>query len=529
MSLTIAPSPFGSLVVSVAETGSTLSVTTVATAPAVLTMALGVPGPTGATGATGATGPAGAAGVGVPVGGTNNQALVKSSDTNYDTTWAGPFLPLTGGTLTGALSIANAEFGPYNCEFGVDTGLVVNGSENGFTFDGNGLTLNGASQALTIPDSGLAFGFLNNTLGSGILFSDDTTQTTAFPPAGGTTADYIDGTGALQVFPEVGDRYLTTSTSTLTIDNGNGKTMTVETGLAYSPQQEITVYNSAGNYMTGTVVSYNAGTGVLVFDSDHHTGSGTFSSWTVNVGGAGGVLTFATTAEAQNTLSTNTVISPKTVHDAMYYAGSKTQFGWSVATSGAGASSGTYGIARSMTSPTTAVGYAIATVSSAQWRRGAKFSDGLDFSKRVVFGGRLSRTNTTTIDANTVFRFSIGKNIPAVAQIGDLTATAKGMMIKTQGNAGVIQFLVANGTTLDTINTTFVPVNNQCYDVTMISDGAGTATLYINDTLVATSTNAPTTVQTELYGCPFFELSNLAITTNATTYILSEMFLNQGI
>jgi hypothetical protein len=34
-----------------------------------------------------------------------------------------------------------------------------------------------------------------------------------------------------------------------------------------------------------TVVSYNATTGVLVVDANTHTGSGTYSSWTVNVGG----------------------------------------------------------------------------------------------------------------------------------------------------------------------------------------------------------------------------------------------------
>jgi hypothetical protein len=103
MSLTIAPSPFGSLVVSVAETGSTLSVTTVATSPSVLTMALGVPGPAGATGSQGPAGTNGTNGVGVAAGGTTGQALVKLSGTNYDTGWAS-INSAAWGNITGTLS-----------------------------------------------------------------------------------------------------------------------------------------------------------------------------------------------------------------------------------------------------------------------------------------------------------------------------------------------------------------------------------------------------------------------------------------
>ena len=44
--------------------------------------------PQGAVGATGATGAAGAAGAGVAPNGTTGQALVKASNTSYDTTWA---------------------------------------------------------------------------------------------------------------------------------------------------------------------------------------------------------------------------------------------------------------------------------------------------------------------------------------------------------------------------------------------------------------------------------------------------------
>jgi hypothetical protein len=37
--------------------------------------------------------------------------------------------------------------------------------------------------------------------------------------------------------------------------------------------------------MHGEVLTYNSGTGVLTVDINHHTGSGTYAAWTVNVGG----------------------------------------------------------------------------------------------------------------------------------------------------------------------------------------------------------------------------------------------------
>jgi hypothetical protein len=81
-----------------------------------------------------------------------------------------------------------------------------------------------------------------------------------------------------------GDRYLTTSTTSNTIGNGT-KTFTVGTGLSYSSQQDVVISFDAANHMHGLVTSYNSGTGVLVVDVQHKSGSGTYSVWTVNVGG----------------------------------------------------------------------------------------------------------------------------------------------------------------------------------------------------------------------------------------------------
>jgi hypothetical protein len=190
-----------------------------------------------------------------------NGGGIKFPDETVQTT-AG--LPLTGGTMSGDGAFINL----------------------GSVFAGN-------TVIELAPDEGRAeFTNLQVKLaGSADLrFSDYTIQTTAFPPTGGTTSQYIDGTGALETFPPLGDRYLTSSTSTMTCDSGNGKTMTVGTGLSYSRQQDITVSYNNANHMHGTVLTYNSTTGVMTWDSNTHSGSGTYSSWEVNVGGVAGAI-----------------------------------------------------------------------------------------------------------------------------------------------------------------------------------------------------------------------------------------------
>lgn len=79
--------------------------------------------------------------------------------------------------------------------------------------------------------------------------------------------------------------YLTTSVSSMTLNAGT-KTLTVDTGLAYSIAQSVVIANDVDHHLHGTVVSYNSTTGVLVVDHDKHTGTGTFSSWVINIDGA---------------------------------------------------------------------------------------------------------------------------------------------------------------------------------------------------------------------------------------------------
>jgi hypothetical protein len=101
-----------------------------------------------------------------------------------------------------------------------------------------------------------------------------------------------------------GDRYLTTSTTSLTINNAT-KTLTVGTGLSYTPTQNVTISYDAAHHMHGEVLTYNSGTGVMTVDVNNHTGSGTYTAWVVNVGGVTPV-TSTTWGSITGTLSAQT-------------------------------------------------------------------------------------------------------------------------------------------------------------------------------------------------------------------------------
>ena len=100
-------------------------------------------------------------------------------------------------------------------------------------------------------------------------------------PTGPSGATGVGATGA------TGDRYATSSTSTLAIGTGS-KSLTVGTGLAYSINQVVRISYDINNYMDATVTSYNSSTGAMIASSTAYIGSGTYSSWTINLAGAAG-------------------------------------------------------------------------------------------------------------------------------------------------------------------------------------------------------------------------------------------------
>jgi hypothetical protein len=84
-----------------------------------------------------------------------------------------------------------------------------------------------------------------------------------------------------------GDRYLTNSTSSFEL--GVSTSLYVEPGLAYSVAQDVIITYDINNHQVCSVVSYDVNTGLLIIGPPVTvTGSGTYSSWLVNLDGAAG-------------------------------------------------------------------------------------------------------------------------------------------------------------------------------------------------------------------------------------------------
>lgn len=85
------------------------------------------------------------------------------------------------------------------------------------------------------------------------------------------------------IVSSLSDRYKTTSTTSQTIVSTGSLTFTVDAGLAYIPQQDVIIVYDSSNHMHGTITSYSGTT--LVVDITHKSGSGTYSSWVINLDG----------------------------------------------------------------------------------------------------------------------------------------------------------------------------------------------------------------------------------------------------
>jgi len=173
--------------------------------------------------------------------------------------------------------------------------------------------LQGKSISQALPSSGQVLRYQGQywepaNLDAAPLDSPAFTGTPTAPTASaGTNTTQLATTAFVQ--SNKGDSYLTTSTDPQTIGNGT-KTFTVEAGLSYTPTQDCTMVYDANNHMHGTVVTYSGTT--LVVDVTQHTGAGSYSLWTINVGGlttaAGALLSANNLSDVANTATALTNI-----------------------------------------------------------------------------------------------------------------------------------------------------------------------------------------------------------------------------
>jgi hypothetical protein len=87
-----------------------------------------------------------------------------------------------------------------------------------------------------------------------------------------------------------GDHYHTTSTTSLQVNSTADRTLILDDlNVDYTPAQSVVIAHDATHWIKGDVISYNPATGELVVDHKSHQGTGTFTSWTINLDGAVGI------------------------------------------------------------------------------------------------------------------------------------------------------------------------------------------------------------------------------------------------
>ena len=121
----------------------------------------------------------------------------------------------------------------------------------------------------------------------------------------GTLADWAiimaGARGAVGATGATGTGYLASSVSSQTIGSSGTKTFTTQSNLAYSAGARVRASDTSApstNYMEGVVTSYSGTT--LVFTADRSVGSGTLTSWNINLVGDRGAAGAGDLSSANN-------------------------------------------------------------------------------------------------------------------------------------------------------------------------------------------------------------------------------------
>ena len=553
----------------------TLTVTIGADPVTTLVLELGTPGPQGATGATGA---------GVPVGGTAGQVLVKTDGNNYNTQWItkndGVWGQITG-TISNQTDLQNALNAKYDAS-----------NPSGY--------ITTSALAPYLLSSTAASTYLTQANASSTYLTISNAASTYFPKPTGTSAEYIDGTGALQTFPTVttagkmvtnvrNNTGATLTKGTVVYINGAvGNTPTVTKAQANTEPTSKATFglvesninnNSDGNivvigllenidtqgFADGTLIYLSptvAGgwTSTQPFSPYHYVGLGTVirgnhpTQGSIQVRVQNGfqldemsdvgavspvnnnVLTWNAGTSQWIDKSVSTILGYTPANDSLVLkkasnlsdladAGTaRTNLGVAYATNAeviAGTSAST------VMSPSNSLWQAMSpsfysfaninTSSSINLGGGALASD--TWGARAVSGTNSGGYGVIRSGAGTTFPITTGispaninwSKVIILSQLVSLsgnTSNYRGGFGVTAGHintdlntksigyrvltTGALELQVHDGTTLTTVSSSFTPSAGIGFDLLIHSNGLGTATMYVNNSLVATTTGAPT-------------------------------------
>jgi hypothetical protein len=283
-----------------------------------------------------------------------------------------------------------------------------------------------------------------------------------------------------------GDRFRTTSTTTFTL--GVSTTIVVEPGLAYTPAQDIIITYNVGNHQTCTVVSYDINTGVMVIGPPVTvTGSGTYSSWTVNLDGAAGGDGSSGTSGTSGSTGTSGSSGTSPVLPLPVVYGLYSQTANSV-------------IVTNTTTESTLIGTGVGTLTVPA----NGFSVGDSF--RAIFGGVMNAGNNETIriklKSGSVILLDSGLQNLGSAIIDDVWSLNVDFTIRQIGTAGVasivslgsFHYTKTNNASIQGFgfnvvnNTTFNTIISNTLDVTVQWGSASTGNNIYSDIFILNKT-----------------------------------------
>ncbi|MES2140659.1 MAG: collagen-like protein [Bacteroidota bacterium] len=205
-----------------------------------------------------------------------------------------------GTVLSGTFNTIDWSAGPYFIEISMDiaggTNYVLMGTQQLMSvpyalYAANGGTTGAQGTTGATGSTGAqgAIGVTGAVGSTGILGATGLIGATGDIGIAGATGN-TGSTGATGIAGPIGDRYATTSPTSLDISVPTTPlTFTVETGLAYSIGQEVIIAFSSTQQMVGTITNFNSGTGLMNVTVTTSTGSGSgLQPWSINLNGAPG-------------------------------------------------------------------------------------------------------------------------------------------------------------------------------------------------------------------------------------------------
>ncbi len=278
--------------------------------------------------------------------------------------------------------------------------------------------------------------------GSGTSGSSGTSGGTGTSGSAGTSgltgtsgSSGVTGTSGLS-----GDMYKTESVSSFTL--GTGGTITVGTGLAYTVAQDVIIAYNSTNHQVSMVISYDSGTGILVFGAPSETtGSGTYSDWTVNLNGAAG-------GDGSSGTSGSSGVSGTSGSSGV--AGTSGSSGTSGA-SGTSGSSGTSASSGSSGSSGTSASSGTAGASGTSGTAGASGTSGINGTSGIAGTSGTSASSGTAGITGTAGTSGVSPTLPTTISYGLFAQTANSTIIT---NTTVETSLINGG-----VGTLTVPAN----------------------------------------------------------------------